>query len=242
MINLQFLPSRHVALYTARLFAARSLAMLAALVVVLMTLDLLGNSGEILAQPSNGDAELWRYVGLRLPQLVNRFLPFSVLLGTLITLAALNQHSEIVSMKAAGISAHQIIAPLILAAALFALAHFAFNERIVTRATAALDAWEAAEWGPVPQESGIQTNIALASGDNLIFVTRVTGRDEAVRLGGITVYERVGGTLRRIITAAEGRRAGGEWELSGVTVFEVDSGRLNRFGRMRFGREITPIR
>ncbi len=117
MINLQFFPSQRIALYMARLFVTRSLAVLVALVGILMMLDLLGNSGKILAHPGNGDAELWRYVGLRIPQLIARFLPFSVLLGTLITLAGLNQNSEIISMKAAGISAHQIIAPLILAAA-----------------------------------------------------------------------------------------------------------------------------
>ncbi|MGQ0589963.1 MAG: LPS export ABC transporter permease LptG, partial [Sphingosinicella sp.] len=68
-MNLQFFPSRPIAFYMARLFLLRSLAVLAALVVILMTLDLLGNSGEILAVPGNGDAELWRYVSLRLPQL-----------------------------------------------------------------------------------------------------------------------------------------------------------------------------
>ena len=85
-----------------RLFLTRSLAVLVALVLILMTLDLLGESGKILAVPGNGDAELWRYVALRIPLLVSRFLPFSVLLGTLIAFVGLNQHSEVVAMKAAG--------------------------------------------------------------------------------------------------------------------------------------------
>ena len=113
-MNLRFFPSRRIALYLARLFLLRSLAVLAGLVVILQTLDLLGESGKILAYAGNGDAEVWRYVSLRLPQLIARFLPFAVLLGTLIALAGLNQNSEIISMKAAGISAHQIIAPLML--------------------------------------------------------------------------------------------------------------------------------
>ena len=74
----------------ARIFVLRSLAVLAALVVILMTLDLLGESGKILRYPGNGDAQLWQYVALRIPQLVARFLPFAVLLGTLITLATMN--------------------------------------------------------------------------------------------------------------------------------------------------------
>jgi lipopolysaccharide export system permease protein len=241
MINLQFFPSRRIALYMMRLFLVRSGAVLVALVAVLMMLDLLGKSGDILAYPGNGDAELWRYVGLRLPQLVARFLPFAVLLGTLITFAGLNQNSEIISMKAAGISAHQIIAPLILAAALIGVGHFAFNERFVTRASATLAAWDAADFGPVPHESGIQNNVSLVHGDDLIFVARVSGRDAGVRLAGITVYGREGGTLRRILTARSGAAtAGGGWLLRNASLFTVDSGTLQRMAAVRFGADITP--
>ena len=98
------------------------------LVLVLMTLDLLGESGKILKVPGNGEAELWRYVSLRVPMLISRFLPFSVLLGALIAFVGLNQHSEVVSMKAAGLSAHQILAPMIVASLGVAIALFAFNE------------------------------------------------------------------------------------------------------------------
>ena len=114
-MHVNFFPSRQISLYMARLFLTRTFAVLAMLVVVLQTLDLLGNSGDILAYPGNSDAQLWHYVGLRAPQIIATFLPFSVLLGTLVMLATLNQNSEIISMKAAGLSAHQILAPLVLA-------------------------------------------------------------------------------------------------------------------------------
>lgn len=241
MINLQFFPSKRIAVYMARLFLTRSLAVLIALVGILLVLDLLGNSGNILAHPGNGDAELWRYAGLRIPQLIARFLPFSVLLGALIALAGLNQHSEIISMKAAGISAHQIIAPLILAATLIAMVHFVFTERVVTRATAALAAWDAVDYGPVPAETDIRNNIAIVHGDDLVFVRLVTGQSERTRLAGINVYERTGGTLRRILTAERGRLApGGGWRLGDATLFDVDSGRLQRMAEVEFGRGIDP--
>ena len=59
MINLKFFPSRRVAFYSVKLFLTRSLAVLVALVLILMTLDLLGESGKILAVPQNSDADLW---------------------------------------------------------------------------------------------------------------------------------------------------------------------------------------
>src|SRR5207253_4562054 len=98
MINLNLFPSRRLSIYMVRLFLTRSLAVLVALVLILMTLDLLGESGKILAVPGSSDADLWRYVLLRVPMLVARFLPFSVLLGTLIAFVGLNQHSEVVAM------------------------------------------------------------------------------------------------------------------------------------------------
>ena len=240
MINLQFFPSRRIALYMARLFVARSLAVLVALVLVLLTLDLLGNSGDILAHPGNGDAELWRYATLRVPQLIARFLPFSVLLGTLIALVALNQHSEIITMKAAGISAHQIIAPLVLAGLFVAAANFAFNERFVTRANAALSAWEAVEYGPLPTDTDIHNDVRVQHGEDLIFVEQVAGEGEATRLSGLTLYDRSGGTMRRILRAVRGAKVPGGWELRDVSLFNVESGQTARMARARLGESLRP--
>ena len=87
----QFFPSPTIALYMAKMFLVRAFSVLAALVLVLQTLDMLGQSGKILAVPGNSSAELWIYVSLRLPQIIAFVLPFSVLLGTLITFVTLTQ-------------------------------------------------------------------------------------------------------------------------------------------------------
>ena len=221
MVNLDFFPSKRIALYMARLFVLRSLAVLAALVVVLMTLDLLGESGKILRVEGNGDAQLWHYVALRIPQLVARFLPFSVLLGTLITLATLNQNSEIVSMKAAGISAHQIIAPLVLASLGIAAFAFVFQEMVVTRSTARLASWQAVDYGPVPAESGVANNVWVRHDEDLIFARLVSGRGAGTRLTGVTIYDRAGGTLETMIQAKAARPAGDGWLLEDARVFDV---------------------
>jgi lipopolysaccharide export system permease protein len=240
MMNLQFFPSKRIALYMAKLFVLRSLAVLAALVVVLQTLDLLGESGKILRVAGNGDAELWHYVSLRIPQLIARFLPFSVLLGTLITLATLNQNSEIVSMKAAGISAHQIIAPLVLASLGIAAITFAFQERVVTRASATLAAWQAVEYGPIPPNSGIANNVWVRNGDDLIFAATVSGRGAATRLSNVKAYDREGGTLVRTIEAPQARFAGGGWLLEKPVVFEVATTAERSLPSLLFAQGVDP--
>jgi len=228
MINVHFFPSKRIALYMAKTFLLRSLAVLAGLVLILMTLDLLGESGKILAQPGNGDAQLWHYVSLRIPMLVQRFLPFSVLLGTLITLATLNQNSEIVSMKAAGISAHQIIAPLVLASVGVAAVSFLFNERIVTRAAATLSAWEAVEYGPIPPSTGVSSNVWVRAGDDLVLARQVSGRRENTKLRGITIYERTGSLLTSTIEADSAAPAGGAWRLQNAEIFDVNGNSLRK--------------
>ena len=129
MINLSFFPSRRLAFYMVRLFLTRSLAVLVALVLILMTLDLLGESGQDPRRPGQHRRRSVALRLLRMPMLVSRFLPFSVLLGTLIAFVGLNQNSEVVAMKAAGLSAHQILAPLVVASIGIAGVLFAFNER-----------------------------------------------------------------------------------------------------------------
>ncbi|MBA3677598.1 MAG: LPS export ABC transporter permease LptG [Sphingosinicella sp.] len=239
-MNVNFFPSKRIALYMARTFILRSLAVLAALVLVLMTLDLLGESGKILRQPGNGDAQLWQYVSLRIPMLIARFLPFSVLLGTLITLATLNQNSEIVSMKAAGISAHQIIAPLVLASFLVAAISFAFNERVVTRASATLNAWEAVDYGPVPPSTGVSSNVWVRHGDNLILARQVSGSGPNTLLRGLTVYHRTDGILTHLVTAESARPAGDAWHLRNAEIFDVAKNQTRKVALLRGGETIDP--
>lgn len=223
MINLAFFPSRRLAAYLVRLFLTRSFAVLIALVLVLMTLDLLGESGKILAVPGNGDAELWRYVGLRIPLLISRFLPFSVLLGTLIAFVGLNQNSEVVAMKAAGLSAHQILAPLVVASIGIAAALFAFNETVVVKSARVVTAWSDNDYKPVPPESGVLSNVWVLDGEDLVRAGLVVGRPPNLHAERVNIYDRGGGVLQRVIQA---RKAvpipGNRWLLSGVRIYDAN--------------------
>src|SRR3546814_1826468 len=73
--------------------------------------------------------------------------------------------SEVVIFKSGGISAHQILAPLMIASLGVALVSFVFNERVLTRANRTLDAWQAAEYGPIPRGSDVLVNVWVRDGD-----------------------------------------------------------------------------
>lgn len=239
-MQLDFFPSRTLTAYLARLFLVRIAAMLAVLVFVLMALDLLGKTGDILAMPGNGQDEILKYVGLRIPQLIASFLPYSVLLATLITLVTLNQNSEVISMKAAGMSAHQVLAPLLLTALAMSAISFAFNERVVTRATATLKAWEGADFGPIPEDSDIRTNVYLTDGANILTAARLTGSGEDIRMEDVTWYERnESDKLIQQMRAKTARFANPGWQLSGVEQFEVGAADTSSVNTLVVGQGLT---
>jgi lipopolysaccharide export system permease protein len=235
-----FFPSRTLTLYMAKMFVVRVFAVLAILVIVLQVLDLLGESDAILRSPGNGQAQIWTYVTLRLPGIIQRFLPFCVLLGTIITLATLNQNSEVISMKAAGLSAHQVLAPLFVASLLIAIGSFAFNERIVTRATATLKLWEGAEYGKIPSGREAMTNIWVRDGDDLIHADLVEGRGAKTVLSDVSIYDRTGGTLSKIVTASKARNMPSGWQLEKASAFDVASGTRTVLGTIIVAPAVRP--
>lgn len=240
MNPLSFFPSRTVAWYMAKMFLVRTFAIAFSIAFILQALDLLSETGRILDRPGNGQAEILRYVSLRFPQIMAFALPFSVLLGTILTLITMNQNSEVIALKAAGMSAHQVLAPLIIASLGVAVVSFTFNERVLARATATLEQWKRVDYGPLPIDRGDRTNVWVRDGDDLIEVARLTGRGDAARLSGVTIYDREGGALRATITAPSGARAGDGWRIGPARRFDVESGRVTPLGETVVARGVRP--
>jgi len=240
-MQFDFFPARTLTFYLAKLFVVRIVAVLIMLVMVLQLLDLLGESGKILAVPGNGESQIWTYVSLRVPQLVSRFLPYSVLLATIITLATLNQNSEVIAMKAAGLSAHQVLAPLVLTAAAISLVSFGFNERVVTRANATLKAWQKVNYGPVPHDSGVRSNVYLRDGGNILAVGELSGTGKDLVMRRVTWYRRdAAGTVVEQLRADRATYAAPGWRLESPTGFDLRSAEVSTPGQVVVGRGVTP--
>ncbi len=242
-MRLDFFPSRTLTVYLAKLFTTRILAVLVMLVLVLQTLDLLSQSGAILEHSGNGEAELWRYVSLRIPQLVQSFLPYSVLLATIITLATLNQNSEVIAMKAAGMSAHQVLSPLVITALAVSTISFVFNERVVTRATATLDQWERNDFGSIPADTGIRNNVYFPDGDNIITAARLIGKEGDMRMEEVTWYQRnPEGIILGQVEAKAAVYSNPGWRLLDPVRFDVQSVSIAPVKPFVVAQELTPAR
>jgi lipopolysaccharide export system permease protein len=241
MMRLDFFPSRTLTWYLARLFVVRVIGVLLMLVLVLQMLDLLGESGKILAQPGNSEAQLWTYVSMRMPQLIARFLPYSALLATIITLATLSQNSEVVAMKAAGLSAHQILAPLLITALAVSAASFAFNELVVARSTASLKAWQAADYGAVAPDTAGRTNVYTRDGNDILTAKAVSGEGSAMRMTDVTFYRRDdSGAIREKIVSPRATYAAPGWRLEQPLAFDVAKTEERPIEPVVVARAVTP--
>jgi lipopolysaccharide export system permease protein len=240
-MQLDFFPSKAMARYIARLFVVRLLGVLLMLVLILQMLDLLGESGKIMAQAGNGEAQLWTYVSLRIPQLIARFLPYSALLATILTLATMNQNSEVIAMKAAGMSAHQILAPLLLTALIVSGASFAFNELVVTRASATLKAWQAVQYGKVPANSAGRTNVYLRDGPHILAAGAIIGTGSAMRMENVTWYRRdANGTIQEEVRSPHAAFANPGWRLDKPTSFDVRTVQRRQLAPLVVAPDVTP--
>jgi lipopolysaccharide export system permease protein len=95
-------------------------------------------------------------------------------------------------MRAAGLSAHQILAPMLLTALVVAVVNFGFNERFVTRATATLKAWQSTQYGAMPQGEGVHGDVYIGDGPDILAADSVSdsGNGQAMQMAGVTWYHR----------------------------------------------------
>jgi lipopolysaccharide export system permease protein len=99
---------------------------------------------------------------------------------------------------------------------------FAFNERVVIRANATLKAWEAVDYGPVPEDLGTRANVFLNDGNDVLLASRIEGTGDRTVLHGVTFYERDdAGMILRQLRAPVARYADPGWRLEDPYLFAV---------------------
>jgi len=239
-----FLPSWTLGLYVAKTYSIRFLAMLIGLVTVLQMLDLLAVSDKILAAEGASYREILLYLQLRAPQLISQFTPFSALLATLITLATLNQHSEIIIMKASGLSAHRILFPLLVPCLMISGLHFWFNNDVVAENSMELQYWQdnayAVNLGPAPEYTANPKMIE----DNLLVIAGAMTRNGAlVILDRVSVYAR--DHERRVTSVLRADFAtwlDGQWVLYEARNFDVTTHEMTSYDTLPAPFSIPPDR
>lgn len=204
--------------YVGRLFAARFLGLLAFFVIILQMLDLLNRSEAIMAADGATTDSIIRYIGLRAPQIASQFTPFAALLAIVVTLSGLNLSSEIVIMRAAGMSVHRVLAPIGVACAIVALCHFLFHELVVVRASSHLAYWEANDFAVgLKEDAATRTDIRVTYEGEIVAAASAARTLSGVRLTDVVIYDLdPSGLVRSVTEAARAQHDGGGWRLFDV--------------------------
>ncbi len=224
-IRRALVPSKTLSSYIVKMHLSRFFGILLGLTAVLQLLDLMGVSDDILAADGATWREIIEYISLRTPQLIAQFVPFIALLATLLTLATLNQHSEVIVMKAIGLSAHRILFPLGMASFIIAISHMFYNETIVVDANAKLAYWADNDYAVnLPPEEAPSGHVWIKEGNTIIQVEAVSRLRSRVVLDKVSLFERdEAGKLIAMERADFAWHQNGQWTLHEVRRFDTNS-------------------
>jgi len=160
----------------------------------------------------------------RVPQLTERLLPFSVLVGAMACYLALSRRNELVVARAAGMSAWQFVTPALIVAFLLGIVATAIYNPL----SAAMREWskklEAEMFGAqknvMQQQNALGFWVRQRSSDGQSIVYAASSQEQGVRLDGVSVFtfDHAGKELERI----EAKRAlleTGHWRLEQARVY-----------------------
>ena len=226
-------------LYMSRLFAARFALILAGLAVLVLLLDVMAQSSEIIAG-SDGAAALWRYGWLRLPLIISRLIPFSVLIAALLTLIFLARHGELVVMTGAGVSQFKLILMFLPVVVAIAGGHFWIDDRAAPASIRALDAWGVAGFSAGRSSTAGDGAVLWVRAGNDVIRLRRDG-DGHNRLGAVSIFHRdEEGNLIERLDAAAAINDHGTWTLYDVSRFDVAGNRLSKLAKMAWPGNLRP--
>jgi lipopolysaccharide export system permease protein len=154
----------------------------------------------------------------RVPQLAERIMPFTVLVGTMSCYLTLSRRLELVVARAAGVSAWQFVAPAMFAAFVFGIAATAIYNPVAAVLHERSKHLEAEQMGAAPgsglQESSSGFWVRQRSPDGAAIINAKSSREQGAQLGGVSVFVfNTAGEFQSRIEAKTATLQPGYWRL-----------------------------
>jgi lipopolysaccharide export system permease protein len=163
----------------------------------------------------------------RVPQLLEKMMPFCILIGAMTCYLALSRRLELVVARAAGVSAWQFIAPALGSAIMLGIvATAAYNPmsanlRELSKRMEA-DLFGSAPGGGVQDAAGFWINQVTAEGQVIINAAR--SEQQGVRLTGLTLFRfDTENRFKERIEAREATLEEGRWRFTSVRRYSLDA-------------------
>lgn len=202
----------------SRMILARFIVILLGIALLVLTLEVIANLEDILADASNAQLAVMRYVLLRLPGLLAVFFSMSLLLATVLSLVELGYRNEIAPIWAAGVTPAQLLLLLLPLGAVLGIAQFMLNDRLVPATVQHLVQWGVGDFARKKLHTGGNGIIWMRAGNDILRAEKAN-KDTTV-LHNLTIFRRdKQGLLKEQIFARQARRTGKRWLLENVTIY-----------------------
>jgi LPS export ABC transporter permease LptG/LPS export ABC transporter permease LptF len=174
-----------------------------------------------------------RYLWWASPQFAYYLVPLAVLMGALVTIGALTKNTELVVMKACGISLYRAAAPLLILALIGSAILVGLEEGVLAASNRRADAINNSIRGRLPTATDLNRRWVTANNGNIYqYLYFEPGRN---RLNGLSIYEfgKDPSTLarRKYFSYAT---FNGDREAKGQVIWQGDKGWERDFEKVRF--------
>ena len=161
----------------------------------------------------------------RVPQLTERIMPFSVLVGAMSCYLSLSRRLELVVARAAGVSAWQFVAPAMIGAFIFGVAATTvYNpvSAVLHERSKRLEADMLGENMSALQENVSGFWVRQKSSDGAAIINANSSREQGAVLGGVTIYTfDTDGHFQTRVEAKSATLQQGFWQLDDARVYST---------------------
>lgn len=165
----------------------------------------------------------------RVPQMTERLLPFSVLIGAMVCYLNLSRRNELVVARAAGVSAWQFVAPAVVVAFIIGIVAVSTYNPLSAMMREKSKELEATMFGGGSRTSGIQNSggvfwLRQKTSEGQSILNATASSEQGVWLQGITVFTfDNAGRFEDRLEAASARLKPGFWQLTDVRFYASDA-------------------
>jgi len=210
--------------YFAGRFLVATLSVFAGIFLLVVFVDYI----ELMRRTANNTSASALFVAqtslFRVPQLLERLMPFCILVGAMTCYLDLSRRLELVVARAAGISAWQFMAPALLSALLLGTAVTTVYNPVSADMQERAKRMEATLFTDRGPREGSNFWVNQISTEGQAVISAVQSQDQGIRLIGFTAFRFTpSGEFRDRIEAREASLESGRWRLSGARRYSLDT-------------------
>jgi len=221
--------------YVARLLLGRFALVLLGLAALLLLLEFLADSDQVIAGSDQPVRALALYMVLRLPEILAELVPVAALLAGLLTFAELGRHSELTAIYAGGLSKVRLAVAVVPVVALIGGFQLLIEDQARPAALGELRAWGVGDFDASEDAAATW----LRRGPEILRIKRIDPSQAELR--GVTIFERdQEGNLIAKIEAARAVAEGDAWVLHEVARSRVGSAVVETAERLSWAGDLAP--